>query len=175
MKHLSCDTVLNSQQPTANSQQPTANSQQPTANSQQPTANSQQPTANSQQPTANIISEIDSTKKNFQDIKTLKAYQLLVKVFSKYSIHNQHSDELTAELDNLKRNAIKYLGAGFYSFDIELKKDFYNKSRAELGAMVALWHFYSKENDKIIEDIEKILIPALSALIRKLEKKIEKN
>jgi len=67
------------------------------------------------------------------------------------------------------------LGAGFYSFNLTHKKQLYLRAREALGAFIATAKFYELGEKNLIKEIEENLISALSALIKKLENKIEKN
>ncbi len=83
--------------------------------------------------------------------------------------------DLLREISSSKIDALKYLGAGFYSFNLTIKKNYYDNARAALGGLVTIWHFHEEATPEFIKRIEEDLIPAYSALIRKLEKKIEKD
>lgn len=81
------------------------------------------------------------------------------------------------KVDQLRLQALENLGAGYYSFDPMSKASLYRRSRERVGGILALLYFAS--NDKqgeqpLIAKIESELMPAYSALIRRMEKKRER-
>jgi excisionase family DNA binding protein len=82
------------------------------------------------------------------------------------------------KVDQLRLQALENLGAGYYSFDPMSKASLYRRSRERVGGLLALLYFASKdqaEGQPLIEKIESELMPAYSALIRRMEKKRERS
>ena len=81
-------------------------------------------------------------------------------------------------VSGLKYSAIELLGAGYYSYEPRNKLKLYNQSRQKVGAILALVYFKPEEMvafKKVINDIEDELLPAYSALIKRIDKKSESN
>lgn len=82
------------------------------------------------------------------------------------------------KIQQLSLQALENLGAGYYSFDPINKAILYRRSRERVGGILALLYFVSKEQAEtspLISKIESDLMPAYSALIRRMEKKREKS
>ena len=114
--------------------------------------------------------EREKPKKPTQKILNLSCYKLCVEVFTAWS----ESTSDPAIFEELKNTTLKNLGAGYYSYDLRLKCDFYRKSRASIGSLLAI--LYSRKDwvethKKEIHFLEEKALPALSALIRKMEKR----
>ncbi len=85
---------------------------------------------------------------------------------------------LKERLENLKLSAIELLGAGYYSFEPKNKKNLYNESRQKVGAILALSYFNLTDCEtslKLIREIEDDLLPAYSALIKRMDRRNEKH
>lgn len=118
----------------------------------------------------NKNSSENSNKNPGQQIFKLNCYKLCVEAFSTWTPHSSEPEILL----ELKFAALRNLGAGYYSFDFQTKCDFYRKSRASIGSLLAI--VFSREewksaHQKEVAFLEQKVLPALSALIRKMEKK----
>ncbi len=80
------------------------------------------------------------------------------------------------ELNFFKTQILANLGAGYYSYEYAAKHKYYSKARAFTGSILA-YLLSNKETanqwKNEIQFIEQKLLPALSALIRTMEKKIK--
>lgn len=82
------------------------------------------------------------------------------------------------KVDQLRLQALENLGAGYYSFDPMSKASLYRRSRERVGGILALLYFASNDQQgeqPLIAKIESELMPAYSALIRRMEKKRERS
>lgn len=85
---------------------------------------------------------------------------------------------LKERLEDLKLSAIELLGAGYYSFEPKNKKNLYNESRQKVGAILALSYFNLTDCEaslKLVREIEDDLLPAYSALIKRMDRRNEKH
>jgi len=85
---------------------------------------------------------------------------------------------LEGKLYTLKLEALEFLGAGFYAYEPINKKALYNRSREKVGGILSIIYFYSEDKGSLplgITKIEEELLPAYSALIRRIEKKHERT
>ena len=84
----------------------------------------------------------------------------------------QNSGVLTKQLKEIEDNVIKALGAGYYSYGAK-KAYYYSEARAQIGSAVALVYrdkTVLSDWQKDIEFVEFKLIPALSSLIKRMER-----
>jgi excisionase family DNA binding protein len=89
----------------------------------------------------------------------------------------ESSENIKIRLEELKLSAIELLGAGYYSFEPRNKMGLYNESRQKVGGILALTYYQMPENHnlkKAIDEIENDLLPAYSALIKRMDRKREK-
>ena len=114
----------------------------------------------------------EKSKKQTQQILNLNCYKLCVEAFADWS----DSSTDPKLMDELKNATLINLGAGYYSYDLGLKVNFYRKARASIGSLLAI--LFSRKDwveahQKEIHFLEEKTLPALSALIRKMEKKVK--
>jgi excisionase family DNA binding protein len=115
-------------------------------------------------------------------IKNLKLYELAHKAFhmKKWTELNndQAQTQLLLKLYDLKLAALELIGAGYHSFDKKEKRNLYNQSREKVGGILALLYFDEKLEKAWATEIkfmENQLLAAYSSLIRKMEKRNEKQ
>ena len=115
-------------------------------------------------------------------IKNLKLYEIAHKAFHMKKWTELNSDQsqtqLLLKLYDLKLAALELIGAGYHSFDKKEKRNLYNQSREKVGGILALLYFDEKLEKAWATEIkfmENELLAAYSSLIRKMEKRNEKQ
>ena len=114
---------------------------------------------------------VKHNKLKYRPLSSLRCYQVACQA----GWQNLPVEEVTRRVHDLKMAAFENLGAGFYSYENAEKVRYYNQARAALGSIVALLCSCKARRDQWnheISVIESQVIPACSALIRKIEKKI---
>lgn len=115
-------------------------------------------------------------------IKNLKLYEIAHKAFQMQNWiqldNSKTPPQLLTKLYDLKLAALELIGAGYHSFDKKDKRNLYNQSREKVGGILAL--LYSDEElekawGSEIKFMENQLLAAYSSLIRKMEKRNEKQ
>ena len=102
----------------------------------------------------------------------LNCYKLACEAFDQFN-WQKNKDQ---ELHSFRIQILAKLCAGYYSYEYTIKYNYYSQARAFVGSVLAylLSHKNLREQWKIeINFIEQKLLPALSALIRNMEKKIK--
>lgn len=115
-------------------------------------------------------------KRNVYPVHALRLFQLAKEILRDMDF-KASPPELAGKLLLLKMEAIELLGAGFYAYEAKNKKALYNKSREKVGGILSLIYFnndFEKKSPPEINRIEEDLLPAYSALIRRIEKKYER-
>ena len=110
-------------------------------------------------------------------VKDLRLFQMASETLNSPELKNfTHNDlVITARIKELRLSAIELLGAGYYTYGASKKMNIYDRSREKVGAILAIL-FSQTENEslaKIIDDIEGELLPAYSALIKRMDKNSE--
>jgi len=103
-------------------------------------------------------------------VENLACFNVAMEVFSA-SIWVDDKNPFWSELVKLKCSFFCALGAGYYSYGTT-KSRYYREARAALGSAVAL--VCAAGSSKYIDDLgllEQKLIPALTSLIKKMERK----
>lgn len=116
-------------------------------------------------------------KRKIYPVHALRLFQLAKEILRGMDFKTS-SPELAGKLLSLKMEAIELLGAGFYAYEAKNKKALYNRSREKVGGILSLIYFNNDFEKKIPSEINRIeedLLPAYSALIRRIEKKYEKT
>lgn len=135
--------------------------------------------------------EIPKTKENFPkvsensengerkfSVRNLRLFNKVSELFRTLDFEEVDLYPLRERLNTLKLSAIEFLGAGYYSFEPQSKMNLYNKSRENVGAILALSYAHLSEDQKfqkMISYIEEELLPAYSALIKRMDKRREKS
>ena len=122
----------------------------------------------------NQTTRISEATKVSQHISTLKCYQICKDSFSLPRWKKKPESLFECRVEELRLGVFENLGAGYYSFDFSHKCRFYNQARANTGSIIAL--ILGSEDqalvwDKEVSVLKEELLPALSALIRKIEKR----
>ena len=116
-----------------------------------------------------------SSKQKYRPLHSLRCYQISCQAFGLDGWQNQITEAESQRVDKLKAEVLEYLGAGFYSYENREKVRYYNRARAALGSIVALLSISQAKRERWSRELsvlESQVIPACSALIRKIEKKI---
>jgi len=120
----------------------------------------------------------ERSKKTFS-VKNLRLFVKAKDILGVLDFNNSETTTNTKNrLENLKLSAIELLGAGYYSYEPRNKMNLYNESRQKVGAILALSYFNlsdSGDYQKIIREIEDDLLPAYSALIKRMDRRNEKH
>ncbi len=115
-----------------------------------------------------------NSKAKYRPLHSLRCYQIACNAFILDGWQRSASDDGDQRVRELKSTVLENLGAGFYSYENSEKARYYNQARAALGAIVALLsssHIKRDQWSREISILESQVIPACSALIRKIEKK----
>ena len=115
-------------------------------------------------------------KKPPQSLSSLRLFEILKLSLLETTLLAKPTDQeyLLDHFNNLKLEAIEFLGAGFYAYEFQHKKNYYNLSRQKISGLLSLLHSFDPANARI-KTLEEDLLPAYSSLIKKLEKTNEKK
>lgn len=115
-------------------------------------------------------------KKPIQSLPTLRLFEILkMSLLETKLLHRpEDQEQLQNHFNNLKLEAIELLGAGFYAYEFQHKKNYYNLSRQRISGILSLMHSFDPENVRI-KTLEEDLLPAYSSLIKRLEITNEKK
>jgi len=119
-------------------------------------------------------------KKPTQSLSTLRLFEILklslleTKLLHQPENQVDNQSHLQDHFTNLKLEAIEFLGAGFYAYEFQHKKNYYNLSRQRISGLLSLLHSFDPSNVRI-KILEDDLLPAYSSLIKRLEKTNEKK
>lgn len=118
-------------------------------------------------------------KRKVYPVHSLRLFQLAKAILKELEINKISGPNPgpKEKLYTMKLEALEFLGAGFYAYEPKLKKELYNRSREKVGGMLSIIYFYH-ESGKLpvgVDQIEEELLPAFSALIRRIEKKHERT
>lgn len=116
----------------------------------------------------------EGKRKKTQSLATLRLFEVVKSSLIDTNLEKENQAFLLDHFNHLKLEAIEYLGAGFYAFEFQHKKSYYNLSRQKISGMLSLLHSFDPKNVRI-KILEDDLMPAYSALIKKLEKNNEKR
>lgn len=128
---------------------------------------------------ANKLSNQKNAKKDIRisekhNIKNLRSFQLLSEAVNLIKIEiEQLCQSLIAKrcVENSFR-ALEELSAGYYSFGADQKVQHYKKARNHLSSVIAVSFFVDKPSNNLksyFENIAVQILPAITALIRKIE------
>lgn len=114
------------------------------------------------------------TLKRPNHIASLRVYELSKLIFSNHNFQYNPENKIEERLIDLSFQTLEGIGSGFYAFSWDEKKFYYGRARSSAGALMALISSrdviltkWSKEG----HELEEVLIPALGALIKTIEKK----
>lgn len=116
--------------------------------------------------------------RKFGNIHTLRVYELFREVLQTGNFVRETQSLRESRVCQLAEQALEELGAGFYAYGFQIKKNHYLAARARLGALLALLRsdaHLSESWNAEIERIEDRLLPAFGALIKKMEKKTQRQ
>jgi hypothetical protein len=115
-------------------------------------------------------------KKPTQSLSTLRLFEILkLSLLETKLLHSsENQEQLQNHFNNLKLEAIELLGAGFYAYEFQHKKNYYNLSRQKISGLLSLMHSFDPANTRI-KTLEEDLLPAYSSLIKRLEITNEKK
>ena len=137
--------------------------------------------ANSNGPIKNKPFVRKNPKKKQYIVNTLKLYEIASQAFSMKKWQElEKSNELNLPMQrihSLKLDALELIGAGYFSFNKNEKRNLYNQSREKTGAILAILYIDLKVKELWSDEvyfIENQLLAAYSSLIRKMEKMNEK-
>lgn len=112
-------------------------------------------------------------KREVYSITQLRLFELCHDILGKLSTSTLEITTATIQnrITELKEDAVELLGAGCYSYSKKDKQRLYQMSREKVGAIISLYYFDQGPNSppSIIKSLEEDLLPAYSALIRKME------
>lgn len=107
-------------------------------------------------------------------LSSLRVFQHCALLFESANFKKDPTQDYEKRVRQLSFFTLEDLGAGYHSFGIPMKLKYYSQARCHLGAILALvlqnderkssWH---KEK----EEIESRILPAFTALLRKIEKR----
>lgn len=113
-------------------------------------------------------------RKPTQSLSTLRLFEILKSSLLETKLEKENQTYLLDHFNNLKLEAIEFLGAGFYAYEFQHKKSYYNLSRQKISGLLSLLHSFDPANVRI-KILEEDLLPAYSSLIKRLEKTNEKK
>jgi excisionase family DNA binding protein len=116
-----------------------------------------------------IASITQAGRKPAQSLPSLRLYSILRSTLIETNLPKEQDESIRQHFYNLKLEAIELLGAGFYAYEFQHKKSYYNMSRQKISGLLSLLHTFDSKNERI-KILEQELLPAYSALIKKLEK-----
>lgn len=120
-----------------------------------------------------VLKEPRETLPQYSTLPQLHLFQLCREAFASCDWEQGLSAQAQDRIQNLKSRVLEEIGAGFHSFGVQRKSHHYNTARALIGAMLAILH--SQEGSVQIMPtillLEKKLLPAFSALLKKIEKR----
>ena len=140
------------------------------------------PTAEAFKDTPSVNFQEPPTRKKGFSISKLRAHQLCCEHLKNLVPQDLTLNDLDIQnkISILKIEALEYLGAGYYAYGHSEKQRLYNKARECIGGILSLYYFsvnHSNENppSESIKNLEELLLPAFSALIKKIEKGADKK
>lgn len=116
--------------------------------------------------------------RKFGNIHTLRVYELFREILQREKFASEGKNLRESRVCRLADEALEELGAGFYAYGFQIKRGHYLAARARLGALLALLRSdrdLSESWTAEIESIEDRLLPAFGALLKKMEKKTQKQ
>jgi len=121
--------------------------------------------------------DVENAKNNEKkfSVKNLRLFIKASNILKGLNFMDTDSNEnIKIRLEELKLSAIELLGAGYYSFEPHHKMGLYSESRQKVGGILALTYYQVPENHdfkSITDEIENDLLPAYSALIKRMDRK----
>lgn len=112
--------------------------------------------------------------KRANHITSLRVYELSKHIFSNHNFQFNPENKIEERLIDLSFQTLEGIGSGFYAYSWDEKKIFYGRARSSAGALMALIssrELVLKKWSREGHELEEILIPALGALIKIIEKK----
>lgn len=116
--------------------------------------------------------------RKFGNIHTFRVYELFREILQREKFVSDGKNVRESRVCRLAEEALEELGAGFYAYGFQVKKEHYLAARARLGALLALLRSDRVLSDSWIAEIKSIedqLLPAFGALIKKMEKRTHKQ
>ncbi len=112
--------------------------------------------------------------KRANHITSLRVYELSKLIFSNHNFQFNPENKIEERLIDLSFQTLEGIGSGFYAYSWDEKKIYYGRARSSAGALMALIssrELVLKKWSKEGHELEEVLIPALGALIKIIEKK----
>lgn len=111
-------------------------------------------------------------------LPSLRVYELAKNILFEEKLTSKNVVPIDERIQTLIFSTLESIGSGFYAYSWDEKKFYYGKARSHAGGAMAL--MISHENilsrwAQINFQLEEVLIPALGALIKTVEKKIFKR
>ncbi len=113
-------------------------------------------------------------------ISKLRLFEKLMVLFKQYDGCRLFLDnkELSKRFLILKSDCLEAMGSGYYSFNPKDKLRFYATSREKMGAILALCYCeesFVRNHPDFFNQVEDEILPAYSALIKRIDKKNERT
>ena len=115
-----------------------------------------------------------SNLKRPNHINSLRVYELSKVIFSNHNFNFRPENKIEERLIDLSFQTIEGIGSGFYAYSWDEKKFHYARARSSAGALMAMISSREAVLKKWSQEghaLEEVLIPALGALIKIVEKK----
>ena len=112
--------------------------------------------------------------KRANHITSLRVYELSKLIFSNHNFQFNPENKIEERLIDLSFQTLEGIGSGFYAYSWDEKKIYYSRARSSAGALMALIssrELVLKKWSREGHELEEVLIPALGALIKIIEKK----
>lgn len=103
----------------------------------------------------------------------LRCFELMTQAFAMPGWMAIEDITLQKRVIDLRLQAIELVSAGYYTFSFEMKRSYYNQSRARVGSILGLIYSQNSLQTKLkseIDFLEQIVLTAFASLIKKLER-----
>lgn len=122
--------------------------------------------------------EVETSKKSEFKTKnhlpSLRVYELAKNIIPPENIVLKNQSPIDDRIQALIFNTLESIGSGFYAYSWDEKRFYYSKARGHAGGAMALMVLHEDTLNKWKKtnfELEEVLIPALGALIKTVEKK----
>lgn len=105
-------------------------------------------------------------------VQNLRAFILLKSTLDRFPNCFSENNPYKEKLNQLSYSIIENLGSGFHAYEDQEKIWYYQKARAGLGALIAVSKLINNPTEtetKIFSEMEYVVLPAISSLIRVIE------
>lgn len=107
-------------------------------------------------------------------LPSLRVYELAKNIIPLETINLKNPNPIDERIQSLIFSTLESIGSGFYAYSWDEKKFYYGKARSHAGGAMALMVVHESILNKWKKtnfELEEVLIPALGALIKTVEKK----